>query len=381
MSRPTDAIVTGFTKNADLCAASLAPLRALKQAGVIRNITCVTWTSPEIDAYLAPLSAMPDVELVRVAQPKALGSPFQRGTIYQVRNLEAALAQVPEEDVLILKSRPDFVADQAFLKSKIENFDRLCAFPEIAIPGVELPRSPFKAKIWVPWADANQPFFYEDAACLGLKCDVAKLVTPKIEDRVGVLATTENIYGPYAHVLRFGAIFRDTMPIFSRYVRDYRFFPNDMDYRRRLIPLLAKEPFFQHLIVAHALTLAANFHVDCGRQGQLALYPNFWNLKADWSSMASLRVNPPFDRAEAWRASTSPGAFAPAVMRLYGRLMDDDWQRALFAGPVPDIKQEVLHAVVRDAVNYRTGVLARWEESFFRSLSNFYREHWLKRAA
>src|SRR5580658_6487556 len=116
MSRPAIAIVTGFTKNPQLPLLSLAPLRALKQKGVIQRIIAVTWDKPEIDSFVAPLAAMDDVELIRVPEPHTTGGPYQTGVVYQIRNLEAALRCVPDPNALILKIRPDFIADLDFLE-------------------------------------------------------------------------------------------------------------------------------------------------------------------------------------------------------------------------------------------------------------------------
>jgi hypothetical protein len=377
MARPVDAIVTGFTKSAELCEASFAPLRALKRAGVVRRIVY----TPGLDQHVAPVEAMSDVDLVRVEEPKPSGTPFQRGVVYQVRNLECALAQIPERDALIVKLRPDFIAKAEFLQRKIADFDSLCAPSRMSVAGIQPPPSPFSAKIWIPWADGSQPFFYEDAACIGLKRDLEALVTPNVERLIGVLNVSENIYGPFAHVARFGAIFGDKWPIFARYLRDYRFFVNNADYRKALVPRLVRDAFFWHLVVAHAWVLAQNFHVDCGRPGELMLFPNIWNEGRDWSSVASLRVNPPFDNVEAWRASSKPGALLPCVSRVYGRLMDDRWQHALFEGPLADLPASSLQGLLRAASLYDRGVLAAAEEGFYRMLADTYRQHWLKHAA
>jgi hypothetical protein len=66
MRRPVIAIVTGFTRNPELLHLSLAPLRQLKQRGAIDRIVCVTWDKGEIDHCVAPITNMPDVELIRV---------------------------------------------------------------------------------------------------------------------------------------------------------------------------------------------------------------------------------------------------------------------------------------------------------------------------
>jgi len=139
--------------------------------------------------------------------------------------------------------------------------------------GVYLPAAPFKARLWIPWADANQPFFYEDAGFMGLKCDVAKLVTPRVAEKLSPLATKTNTHGPFAHVVRYASIFCAEYPMFRRYLREYKYFTNDMDYRNILITALMKEAFYWQLVVTHAWILATCFHVDCGRKKPIAAVP------------------------------------------------------------------------------------------------------------
>ena len=186
MDRPVVAVVTGFTKSTELAEISLAPLRVLKLDGLIDRILAVTWDSAELNPFVAPLAAMDDVELVRVPQPKLAEGRYQNGAIYQIRNLQAALALVPEEDALIFKTRPDFVAREDFLADKIEGFERYCAPSELEKTiGVDMPASPFARKVWLPWADSNQPFFYEDGAFMGLKQDVAQLASGEFGGMAG----------------------------------------------------------------------------------------------------------------------------------------------------------------------------------------------------
>lgn len=216
MSRPAIALVTGFTRNEELCRRSLAPLRELKRRGLLDRILAVTWDGAELDACVAPIAAMPDVELVRVPQPvfPMAGAPYRKGIGMQIRNLEAALALVREDDALILKTRPDFVIDTEFLAGKLANFDKLCA-PSL-LPytfGVEMPDSPFEMKIWVPWADSNQPFFYEDGTFMGLKRDVAQLADRRAEDHIVDL--DDATYSWTAHILRFIMPFLGDYPIFD----------------------------------------------------------------------------------------------------------------------------------------------------------------------
>ena len=383
MTRPTTAIVTGFTKNPELLQQSLAPLRELKRQGTIQRLLYVTWNTTDIDSHVASLAAMSDVELIRVDQPSAKGTRYQKGVVYQVRNLEAALEQIAGDDTLVLKTRPDFVADADFLQGKLENFDTLCAPSKFALgDGLKLAPSPFAAKLWVPWADANQPFFYEDAAFIGLKRDVAKLVTPQIGDRLSALDTETNTHGPFAHVVRFGAMFRADYPMFGHYLREYKYFTNDMAYRHALLPALMKESWFWTLVVVHAWILSNSFHVDAGRDGQLRLYANLYNERADWSSLTALRINPPFDNVEAWRKSVKAGSLMSGAGRIYGRLMDDSWQHSLFNPPGPtDVSREKLLDALSNVRHYGKNAVAEQEASFYRTLASTHRNYFSRRAA
>src|ERR1700733_1231826 len=135
--RPTDAIVTGFTKNAELYRRAFAPLQELKQRGVLRSIRYVTWDSAEIDGFIAPLDG---VDIARVPQPQVSGNGSRRGFVYQTRNLDAALALV-KDDALVVKLRPDFVFRTDFLEGKLRGFERLCAVaPNAKAWGHKLPR-------------------------------------------------------------------------------------------------------------------------------------------------------------------------------------------------------------------------------------------------
>ncbi|HEY1708621.1 MAG TPA: hypothetical protein VGG10_10190 [Rhizomicrobium sp.] len=381
MSRPVTAVVTGFTKNRELVMLSLAPLQALKQKGVIKRILAVTWDTPEIDPFVAPFETLDGVELIRVPQPEVTGGRYQTGVVYQLRNMEAALQRVPEPDALVVKIRPDFVADVALLEDKIVNFERHCAPSKLDRKfGVKMPTSPFAMKIWIPWADANAPFFYEDAAFIGLKRDVILLADREAENHLGILA--EKQYGWFAHIIRFVMPFLGSYPIFERYIREFRYFPNDMNYRLAMIAGLSSDPFFWHLLVVHAWILATSFHVDSGEPGQIRLYANLSNTNADWSQLDSLTVNPPYNNVAGWRAGQKPGGMQPCVTRAYGRLVDDTWQRALFTAPaLRDVKPDHLRGILRNVGLYRRGVLAGMEADFYRRLPGIYQKHWEKQAA
>jgi hypothetical protein len=376
MNRPVDIVVTGFVRNAELAAQSFETPRRLKQEGIVRAVRYVTWDSPELDAFVAPVLAMPDVAVTRVRQPEAGGNANQKGVVYQVRNLEAALAQVAEDDAMVVKSRPDVVFDADFLRAKIRDFDRLCRIDAAATAfGVKLRRAPFFRKIWLPWADANQPFFFEDAAFAGLKRDLAHLVTPASGAALAVL--DDPACGPFAHVVRYAAIFAKRFPIFDRYVANYGAFANDVAYRATLLPMLLDDAFFWHLIVANAWILHSAFHIDAGRDGDIRFYPNAANPPSAWTDRKALKLAAPYDDLAGWRANTKAGIEVWAgAARRYGRLVDDAWPRALFTQNFADIPVSMLGQLAQGIAQYETGVLRGLEDAFYDKLIRHHRMHW-----
>lgn len=380
MKRPVDAIVTGFTRNAELCASSFAPLRQLKHEGFIRQIRYVTWSGSDYDAFVEPVSRMLDVETTRIPMPSAYGNARQRTLTYQVRNLEAALACIPGDDTLVLKLRPDFIIDPNFLRSKIANYEMLSAIDDGASAfGASLPRVPFERKVWIPWADANQPFFFEDAAFMGLKRDLALLITKDMEAHLGVL--DDPLCGTFVHVLRWASVFKDSFPVFTRYLAEYGGFINDIDYRRTLIPILLDDPFFWHLIVANAWILWTGFHIDCGQPRELLFFANEVNRDSDWSSASALKVMPPYDDLMRWRVASRVGlGLLPAVDCLYGRLTNDAWPRAMFNEPHDDVPMVTRAQISVVLSHYETGVLNSVEDAFYEKLARHHR-NWMAQTA
>ncbi|MGZ5920359.1 MAG: hypothetical protein ACXWLT_01170 [Rhizomicrobium sp.] len=378
--RPVDALITGFVKSPVLLEQSLAPIRALRFDGLIRHIHYVTWDSAELDPYLEPLALMGDVKLTRVPQPDVQGNGNQRGVVYQVRNLEAGLNLLRGEDGLVLKSRPDFVPAAALLRDKIMNFDRLCAPVDRQAPnGVVMPAPVLANKIWIPWADSNQPFFFEDAAFLGTQRDVRKLVTSLSAADIAMLGNTQN--GSYAHVVRYAKIFTGAWPLFAGYLAHYRYFVNDLEYRRRLLLEALDDGFFWHLLIAHAWILYSQFHVDAGEPNALRFYANTVNGDADWSRPETLRLANPYDDIANWRGDTRPGEATHSIRRCYGRLVDDAWQTQLFTKPMPDFPDETLSGLMAHAAACSDGRLAGIERDFYARLDRFYRGFWAEAKA
>ncbi|HTO39931.1 MAG TPA: hypothetical protein VL026_03070, partial [Rhizomicrobium sp.] len=370
IARPTDVLVTGFTKSAALMEKCLTPLLELRQENVVRDIHYVTWDAPDLDPLLAPLAQFSDIKLTRVPQPKVSGTSNQKGLVYQVRGLEAALDQVVDDDVLVLKTRPDFVIDADFLRDKIENFEAYCTVPqrETAL-GVLMPKPIFDHKIWLPWADCNQPFFWEDGAFMGLKTDVEHLVTPLSDQDMKIAGNPA--CGFYPHVVRYARIFCKRYPIFQSYIRHYDLLINDLEYREGLVGKGLTDHFFWHLVVANAWILYSQFHIDCGIPGELQFYPNNANKTADWSDFSTLNVTPPYDQIDGWRIGTKPGRAMDAAYRVFARLMDDAWQTALFTKDMPDMEPRVLRAIMHNVAHSPNGRLKAMEMAYYRKLTAY----------
>jgi hypothetical protein len=381
VTRPIDAIVTGFTKNAELSRRAFAPLLALRREGAVRDIHYVTWDEASLDGFVGPVDALGGVTVTRVPQPQASGNANQRGIVYQTRNLQAALARIAEPDALVVKLRPDFVFRAEFLKAKLAAFETRCAVPAKAqFAGVALPPSPFTRKIWIPWADANQPFFYEDAAYIGLKRDLEKLAAPDSERHAALLADMH--CGSLVHVLRYIHPFLRHFPIFRRYIENYGAFANDVAYRKGLVGMMLNDGFFWHLLVAHAWILHTSFHIDCGGSGDLAFYPNTVNADTDWRDLAAIKLTPPYDQVDYWRESAKAGnAAMPAAVRIYGRLVDDAWPRSLFTARVADMPEGMIGRLARGAALHPTGCLSEIENAFYEKLRAFHDRHWVRAQA
>ncbi|HTT97874.1 MAG TPA: hypothetical protein VMF58_07470 [Rhizomicrobium sp.] len=378
MTRPTDAIVTGFTKNGELCRRAFAPLLELRQQNIIRDIHYVTWDSAALDGFVAPVLDL-GVSITRVPQPEAEGNPNQRGIVYQTHNLDAALARIADPATLLVKLRPDFLFRGDFLKAKLHSFETECAIPaETSFEGIKMPRSPFSKKVWIPWADANQPFFYEDAAYIGVKRDLEKLVPQNPAAPRAPLADMD--CGSLVHVLRYIDAFLPRYPIFRRYVDNYGAFINDLSYRKGFVGMLLADGFFWHMLAAHAWILHTSFRIDCGTQDDLRFYPN--TVNTDWSDFGALRLTAPYDHVEMWRGNTNAGhAVMPAVMRVYGRLMDDAWPRSLFTARMADMPDGMLARLLRGVALYDTGCLKQIEDAFYEKLRAFREQHWVRKRA
>lgn len=369
------AIITGYTPHAALMRKCFEPLLALRQSGQLKRILYVTWDKPEIDAFVTPALTWPGVEIVRLPQPVAMAKPYQSSFVFQSRNLAAALQLVTDPNELIVKLRPDFLFDTDFLAGKIASFDRWRSAPDFSpyIP-VVMPPSPFAARVWVPWATANMPFYMEDAAFMGLACDLQMLADPRAESLVMGRGDEATLF--IVHALRFVAPFLDEYPLFVPVLDKFHLWRMDPDYRKTFLLTAIADPFFWHLVIAQAWILATSFHIDCGAQGQLRLVQSTTAQQNADCPVAEIPDNVLYADVEGWRQIAEPGTVAPLLLHLCGRLVDDHWQHALFSGPVEQgFTHDNLVVILRNLEYYGAGVLDHSERAFYDRVEGLYRDH------
>ena len=373
MSQVADAIVLGFSKAPALVEQSFAPLRQLRQEGHLRDIHYVTWDSSELDPLVAPVERMPDVQITRVPQPVVDGTPPQKTLRYQIHNLNSALSLIKESDTVVLKSRTDFIPNVHFLRDKIANFERYCGNVPFSAFGVPMPKPILRKKVWIPWADTNQFFFYEDGALIGLKSDLAQLNLPVTRAELQTLE--QPLCEHYYHVARYAKAFVPSYPMIQTYLENHKYFTNYPPYRLDMLAHVMNGAYFLFLVIAHAWILHSQFHVDCGAQGTLRFYPNLRNMKTDWSDPSQWRLALPYDEIAKWRNSEEPGMFYPNIKRVYGRQLSDGWQHALFTQDLPDLPRHTLLGILKVISRNAEGLLRSYEDEFYRDLKSFYHRY------
>ena len=375
MAHKTDAIVLGFAKSPLLIERSFAPLRQLHQEGLLRTIHYVTWDSADIDPLVAPVLAMPEVTVTRVPQPAVQGTATQKTLTYQTHNLDVALSLVPEDDALVFKSRPDVVINADLLRRKIQGFADTCGAVPAAAFGIGMPRPVMHNRVWVPWADSNQPFFYEDALFLGLKRDLRHFVIPLDRSDLDMLAAP--MCDHYYHIVRFAKAFLPSWPLFKEYLRNFRHITSNMDYRIAMVGHALSGPYFLFPLIAHAWILYSQFHVDCGKPGDILFYPNTRNKETNWADPKAWRQALPYENVTGWQSGENPGLMLPNINRPFGRLMTDRWQTALFTQDLLDFPRPTLMGLLEHTANCADGRLGELEAAFYQDLGRFYRNYML----
>lgn len=376
MKRDVVALVNGYTRIDFLNRISFSYLKKLREQRIIDRIVYVTWDSPRLDEFLEPIAEMPEVEMIRVPEPEITGAPLAKSVIYQIRNFEASLPYLGDDDTLVLKTRPDFIfINEEFIKSKILNFDTLCARSTVA-KRLKIKTLPpvFKRKIWIPWASTTEPMFYNDAVYLGLKCDIAKLADRNAERFLDKL--WDSRFARMNHMCRALNIFYPDYPILHRFVDNGICFGSAPTYRDRFTTLCARNPFFLRLLVLHAWLLETHFHVDGGMTADMAFCANHTNAYRQLTSIKDLQFEPPLNSIETWRKNTPPGSLKACFKHSMSYLADDNWQHALFTSrKLADATHDDIMEYLGDAIAYDHEKLGLMEDAFYAEATHYYEQY------
>ncbi len=180
---------------------------------------------------------MPEVKVTRVPQPVAarhavpendrLSDPQSRGRAPADRRRRHDRPEVAAGFCRRMSTSCATRSRTSISIAKSKPIPRRSAF--------EMPKPIFKSKIWTPWADANQPFFYEDAAFMGRKDDVRKLTLPVSSAPTRTCWSVEPCYH-YYHIVRFAKAFLPAYPMFKGYLENYHHITNNMPYRMEMMP-------------------------------------------------------------------------------------------------------------------------------------------------
>ena len=191
--------------------------------------------------------------VTRVPQPVAHGTPYQKTIVYQIHNLAAALPLIAEDDTIVLKSRPDFVAecrlparqDREF-RPRLRDRNRSRAVRRCKCrsrssrarsgrPGrIQTSRS--STKMLRSWAG---------------RTILSKLTMPVKRADLDMLGV-EPCYH-YYHIVRFAkTVPASPIRMFKGYLENYRYITNNMPYRSKLIPHFVKKRRIFHFSVDRA---------------------------------------------------------------------------------------------------------------------------------
>lgn len=376
MKRNVIAIVTGYTKTDALNKVSFEQLRKLRSAGVIDRIIYVSWDSPRLDDLFSTIAKFPDIEIMRVPEPKIEGAPLQKSIIYQIRNLEAALQFINDDDALILKTRPDFVfANEDFIKQKILDFDKNCAPSDLPKRlKLQSPKPIFERKIWVPWASASEPLFISDAVFLGLKRDIDKLADRAAEPFLEIL--WDERCDRISHICRFLNIFQNDYPLLRKFGQNIRYFISTLDYRDYFAFFCRKQPFFWRLAVLNAWLLETHFHIDGGHNGDLIFCSHHANLFGKITTIKDIKFEPPLTTIDLWRKNITVGSLKVCCEYSVTVLADDRWQHALFTrSRIDNFSHSDIIRILKESISYDPKTIKNMEADFYNEADRIYKKY------
>ncbi len=246
---------------------SLVMLDRLRTEGLISRIIISTWNeelrdNPSVSAFVNKFKC----DLVSRPDPgmgHGPGSELTSSMAPQTLGLRQALTVVDDDD-MVLKMRPDVVLNEAFLR-KLLSSSRTGAFN--AAPG-----SPFKKRIWVPWADLLYPFLIADEVYLG-RCGDLKLLATDFYLQYSAGKAVHQ-HAETCHILRYLAPFESG--VFADFFKNWVYLQYELPVLEggwtEYLMVKFKTPMWWVMIAKYASILCDNFIIDGGRPGDIVFY-------------------------------------------------------------------------------------------------------------
>jgi hypothetical protein len=325
---PVSCIIVGLVRSDTLFEQSLAMLGRLRSDGLLSRIIISTWNEELRDnGSVLALASKYNCEVVSSPDPGTAlfpGSELKSSMAPQTIGLRQALALLDSDD-MVLKTRPDIVLNENFVRTRL-----------IASASSDFntaPGSPFKKKIWVPWADFIFPFLIADELFLGRCGDLKLLATDFYRQyRPGKIV---HGHGEHAHVLRYLAAFESG--VFADFFKNWVY----LQYELPILPggwteyvtVKYQTRLWWVLIAKYVSILCDNFIIDGGRPADIVFYVK----SGDRSSRTPPKEISHFYPGTAIPIALKPNAFTENIMAIRSRVVimnDMEWLKNVRHGNI-----------------------------------------------
>jgi hypothetical protein len=260
-------VIVGLIRSDALFEQTLMMLDRLRSEGLVSRIIISTWNEELRDNHsVSAFANKYNCNLVSRPDPgmgHGPGSELTSSMAPQTLGLRQALMMVDDDD-MVLKMRPDVVWNEIFLRNLLLS-PRTASFD--AAPG-----SPFKKKVWVPWADLMYPFLIADEVFLGRCGDLKLLATDfYLQYSAGKAA---HPHAETCHILRYLAPFESG--VFADFFKNWVYLQYELPVVEggwtEYLMVKFKTPMWWVMIAKYASILCDNFIIDGGRPRDIVFY-------------------------------------------------------------------------------------------------------------
>lgn len=325
---PISCVIVGLIRSDALIEKSLIMLDRLRSEGHLSRIIISTWNEELRDnSAISVLASRYNCEVVSCPDPGIdlyPGSDIKCSMAPQTIGLRQALMMVDDEDI-VLKTRPDVILNEIFLRNLL-----------ISSSSSEFntsPGSPFKKKIWVPWANLIYPFLIADEVFLG-RCGDLKLLATDFYLQYYPGRIVHN-HTESCHVLRYLAPFE--RGVFGDFFRNWVYFQYELPGLpggwTEYFTIKYWTPMWWVMIAKYASILCDNFIIDGGRPRDIIFYVK---------SGDRLNRSPPIRICHFYPGTMIPfaikaNAFLENITSIRGRVLilnDMEWLKNIRSGNI-----------------------------------------------